>query len=99
MVDSWTGMIHSCSYYRLPLLVILSLPHDVQAAQRRETVCGFGHHYHLCLRFTAGILLLHLYDSPFCIMYHRICLLYTSDAADERSSVDLGGRRIIKKKI
>ena len=29
--------------------------------------------------------------------YHY-CLLYTSDAADERSSVDLGGRRIIKKK-
>src|SRR5678815_2482982 len=24
----------------------------------------------------------------------KICLLYTSDAADERSSVDLGGRRI-----
>ena len=33
-------------------------------------------------------------------MVHGIftCLLYTSDAADERSSVDLGGRRIIKKK-
>ena len=30
------------------------------------------------------------------VCYH--CLLYTSDAADERSSVDLGGRRIIKKK-
>ena len=29
----------------------------------------------------------------------RVCLLYTSDAAAERSSVDLGGRRIIKKKI
>ena len=29
---------------------------------------------------------------------NRNCLLYTSDAADERSSVDLGGRRIIKKK-
>ena len=29
-------------------------------------------------------------------MFHA-CLLYTSDAADERSSVDLGGRRIIKK--
>ena len=28
----------------------------------------------------------------------KFCLLYTSDAADERSSVDLGGRRIIKKK-
>ena len=30
--------------------------------------------------------------------YYSSCLLYTSDAADERSSVDLGGRRIIKKK-
>ena len=30
--------------------------------------------------------------------YAKTCLLYTSDAADERSSVDLGGRRIIKKK-
>ena len=27
----------------------------------------------------------------------RDCLLYTSDAADERRGVDLGGRRIIKK--
>ena len=35
------------------------------------------------------------------VQFHRHyygCLLYTSDAADERSSVDLGGRRIIKKK-
>ena len=30
-------------------------------------------------------------------MQFMFCLLYTSDAADERSSVDLGGRRIIKK--
>ena len=29
---------------------------------------------------------------------YATCLLYTSDAADERSSVDLGGRRIIQKK-
>eukprot|EP00656_Telonema_subtile_P033429 TRINITY_DN37057_c0_g1_i1.p1 TRINITY_DN37057_c0_g1~~TRINITY_DN37057_c0_g1_i1.p1 ORF type:complete len:111 (-),score=38.09 TRINITY_DN37057_c0_g1_i1:12-344(-) len=29
----------------------------------------------------------------------RHCLLYTSDAADEEDSVDLGGCRIIKKKI
>ena len=41
---------------------------------------------------------------PLCVTVKRIaddrtvCLLYTSDAADERSSVDLGGRRIIKKK-
>ena len=26
-----------------------------------------------------------------------LCLLYTSDAADDGESVDLGGRRIIKK--
>src|SRR5678815_1515139 len=31
------------------------------------------------------------------IVQLKDCLLYTSDAADERSSVDLGGRRIIKK--
>src|SRR5665648_242692 len=29
--------------------------------------------------------------------YYYNCLLYTSDAADEEDSVDLGGRRIIKK--
>src|SRR5665648_1099014 len=28
---------------------------------------------------------------------YESCLLYTSDAADEEDSVDLGGRRIIKK--
>ena len=35
---------------------------------------------------------------PFLSIGIKTCLLYTSDAADERSSVDLGGRRIIKKK-
>src|SRR5678815_4785924 len=34
---------------------------------------------------------------PHFINSSHTCLLYTSDAADERSSVDLGGRRIIKK--
>ena len=36
--------------------------------------------------------------SPEALTGPHPCLLYTSDAADERSSVDLGGRRIIKKK-
>ena len=36
-------------------------------------------------------------DHAWGLQFH-LCLLYTSDAADERSSVDLGGRRIIKKK-
>ena len=29
------------------------------------------------------------------LMYLYVCLLYTSDAADELDGVDLGGRRII----
>ena len=37
-------------------------------------------------------------DADQCDFAVCTCLLYTSDAADERSSVDLGGRRIIKKK-
>ena len=28
-----------------------------------------------------------------------VCLLYTSDAADDMQCVDLGGRRIIKKRV
>src|SRR5450756_3128591 len=36
---------------------------------------------------------------PTVLAYHMyICLLYTSDAADDLLCVDLGGRRIIKKK-
>ena len=30
--------------------------------------------------------------------HHGYCLLYTSDAADDLLCVDLGGRRILKKK-
>ncbi|WDT36897.1 hypothetical protein PVA38_12210 [Streptococcus pneumoniae D39] len=30
--------------------------------------------------------------------FDLFCLLYTSDAADEARSVDLGGRRTVKKK-
>ena len=40
------------------------------------------------------------FSSAFCVwatVQKAGCLLYTSDAADERSSVDLGGRRILKK--
>src|SRR5678816_1317060 len=45
-----------------------------------------------------GNLLLNFGVDRFRTMGCKDCLLYTSDAADERSSVDLGGRRIIKKK-
>eukprot|EP00658_Telonema_sp_P-2_P078194 TRINITY_DN7265_c0_g1_i8.p1 TRINITY_DN7265_c0_g1~~TRINITY_DN7265_c0_g1_i8.p1 ORF type:complete len:102 (-),score=5.21 TRINITY_DN7265_c0_g1_i8:100-405(-) len=44
---------------------------------------------------------LFIFTKLFCT-HHSVllytCLLYTSDAADEEDSVDLGGRRIIKKK-
>ena len=40
----------------------------------------------------------HLFLDAAPTVFACFCLLYTSDAADERSSVDLGGRRIIKKK-
>ena len=53
-----------------------------------QDVLGLGEHLlkQVSSRATAGVEQL------------EACLLYTSDAADERSSVDLGGRRIIKKK-
>ena len=45
--------------------------------------------------------ILHQYETFVCDSAEQYInenfLLYTSDAADERSSVDLGGRRIIKK--
>ena len=34
-------------------------------------------------------------DKDLSFSWYDACLLYTSDAAAERSSVDLGGRRII----
>ena len=37
-------------------------------------------------------------DALYQLLPRGRCLLYTSDAAAERSSVDLGGRRIIKQK-
>src|SRR5678810_239915 len=67
-----------------------------RAARRiwaREMKRRFGSNYErtLQMRFhtqTAGVSL--TVQQPL----NNICLLYTSDAADERSSVDLGGRRI-----
>eukprot|EP00656_Telonema_subtile_P026974 TRINITY_DN2895_c0_g1_i5.p1 TRINITY_DN2895_c0_g1~~TRINITY_DN2895_c0_g1_i5.p1 ORF type:complete len:121 (-),score=14.14 TRINITY_DN2895_c0_g1_i5:33-395(-) len=46
-------------------------------------------------REQAVVVNVHGWDSCY---YFNSCLLYTSDAADEEDSVDLGGRRLIKKK-
>eukprot|EP00831_Metopus_contortus_P025650 TRINITY_DN22045_c0_g1_i2.p3 TRINITY_DN22045_c0_g1~~TRINITY_DN22045_c0_g1_i2.p3 ORF type:complete len:126 (-),score=38.54 TRINITY_DN22045_c0_g1_i2:95-472(-) len=39
-----------------------------------------------------------LKENDFYKFGYNVCLLYTSDAADDTPCVDLGGRRIIKKK-
>ena len=60
----------------------------------RENVHISGDHNHIDCRFPVQYVI-----RPQQKEHHDYrCLLYTSDAADERSSVDLGGRRIIKKK-
>ena len=60
----------------------------------RQSIAAFGG--------VAGGLLMSTWGGPKRkvkgVLLGMSCLLYTSDAADERSSVDLGGRRIIKKK-
>src|SRR5450756_2770585 len=61
----------------------ISLAHDVACLPRVGAQVGFVD----CNIATLSIL------DP-----HWICLLYTSDAADDLLCVDLGGRRIIKKK-
>ena len=49
-------------------------------------------------RYPVAAIMYILAIGNFAYANNYFCLLYTSDAADERSSVDLGGRRIIKKK-
>ena len=48
--------------------------------------------------FTGQRMVLNIFPSLDTGVCAQSCLLYTSDAADEEDSVDLGGRRIIKKK-
>ena len=48
-----------------------------------------------------GYLMMLMYNAAVApkVRQAHACLLYTSDAADDSLRVDLGGRRIIKKKI
>ena len=76
--------------YKRQVLAALALG---AATAEPEVSCGLGAH----LENGAMSALSSTYQT-FRAASHLACLLYTSDAADERSSVDLGGRRIIKKK-
>src|SRR5665648_1248100 len=64
-----------------------NFPETVEITEGSLTTCDLEEpHYHI----VAKEMIIYPKD--------KICLLYTSDAADEEDSVDLGGRRIIKKK-
>src|SRR5450756_2712479 len=69
--------------------------------QGRKLVVLFGHHA-LSLQEAqvarAGAEDCHLEIRDQAPKRPQVCLLYTSDAADDLLCVDLGGRRIIKKK-
>ena len=62
------------------------------------TADGFRNYYRKGQRWSPAQLLVDRANLLTLTVPEMACLLYTSDAADERSSVDLGGRRIIKKK-
>ena len=61
-------------------------------------IFGFGVGPILFAAFLSALSWNYFFIPPHYTFHIESCLLYTSDAADERSSVDLGGRRIIKKK-
>ena len=73
-------------------LAVLPQAAGVRMAWAEEMGCGYGGVGQQ--RPTTG----GYSDVGYALGGYCSCLLYTSDAADERSSVDLGGRRIIKKK-
>src|SRR5678815_1615267 len=78
-----------------PLLPVFQ--YSVPSWAELQVVLGWSSRYvGLCRRLPSW--LAHLDGSGRHDSGSESCLLYTSDAADERSSVDLGGRRIIKKK-
>src|SRR5678815_4746434 len=85
--------IGSSSIRRLPYAVWGDPVNDARCrAATLRNACQASNHSTLlhCGDICARIRPLHSTAHPF-----QFCLLYTSDAADERSSVDLGGRRII----
>src|SRR5450756_2619276 len=90
----WTGgkrmlMLASYSY-----LGLIGHPKINAAARQALEKYGTGTHG---VRILAGTLPVHV-ELEEEIARFKGCLLYTSDAADDLLCVDLGGRRIIKKK-
>src|SRR5664279_6633987 len=76
----------------------LKARHDAETVMARYLEAQTGHK--LAIAALLASLLICLTAAPALAQSVPLptCLLYTSDAADEEDSVDLGGRRIIKKK-
>ena len=96
LVDRHWGMAHAVAHPAIsrvlrPVVLFVSTPGRQLVRHHGLPVVGGEHHREAVQASAfAPVLAIGVQNVP--------CLLYTSDAADERSSVDLGGRRIIKKK-
>eukprot|EP00656_Telonema_subtile_P010504 TRINITY_DN15075_c0_g2_i1.p1 TRINITY_DN15075_c0_g2~~TRINITY_DN15075_c0_g2_i1.p1 ORF type:complete len:110 (+),score=12.68 TRINITY_DN15075_c0_g2_i1:42-371(+) len=67
----------------------------LEGGTRGDGVAGVRHLEHSFVSVREGLQEITLIVRQTLLIH---CLLYTSDAADEEDSVDLGGRRLMKKK-
>src|SRR5450756_2154249 len=89
LYHTWWGYLRVVSSLIRIFQYILSLRGSTSAAATR----------HHLMRYTVPSISNRLFISNWNCPYGVICcLLYTSDAADDLLCVDLGGRRILKKK-
>src|SRR5659263_269911 len=105
---------HRISKYKLPIIIVLIvslltivvISAKVLEISENPAFCGKNCHimrpYYDSWRTSshADVKCVECHYEPGIIGHvkGKICLLYTSDAADDLLCVDLGGRRIIKKK-
>src|SRR5664280_2424131 len=88
-------LISLCCMITVPLPLLLHLGHPERAFNAMITphvTSAFA-----IFGYAAAFYIILLVIETWFVFRPHICLLYTSDAADEEDSVDLGGRRIIKK--
>ena len=85
-IATYMGFISAClALVAIPIVIILRTTTESQFTGQASSL--------IAILFLGGVQLISLG-----ILGEYVCLLYTSDAADDLLCVDLGGRRIIKKK-
>src|SRR5665648_1180182 len=90
-----TVFLQSTSLLKFPRQIVVPLG-VVKTKASGSSITYVSRCAPICGRITAGIATTRFPARD--LVGPSTCLLYTSDAADEEDSVDLGGRRIIKKK-